>query len=716
MLKDKKNEFFVVSKQEYDVLYSGKDYLEKSLVPVDGKIIADIPLKNQINEPNEEYYKWQFIYAILHSNLYNKENIGVEIYLPKGNKDSKPIKIDGCIFDDEDWIHYYKKWRNNRDYNAVEWLSNHIIGIMEFKKSDGKDIKKVFSSQVKSYLKAPDTSYCLGIYYDTERLYLFHKTDGKIIRYDDSKNQKGVKSGTNDLTLELSDPYHYLPSFNDLVERTNVVKNIDRANRTIKDLFPITGVNSKEINSAMLEILRTLDSVGLVNQRGYEIIIETLAIKIRDEKRNVSSLERNVNDLLKFYISEEELQFNNLGENNIQQFISRMEVLYEDAQVHYPTILRENIDWARENHIKVVISVVKYLQDYTFILSEKTDINQLVFYQFASKFAKDQQAQFVTPLTIGNFMVDICNPRDNDTVIDPTVGIADFLSSSYIRSGRTLDSGNLFGVDIDEQMVMLAELNMLLSGVNEDPVLLHKPGYGSLLYKFNSLNELVELQPENHKNGNWDNWKDGTKLKKFSVSITNPPFGENRKFKPVTKRDQEVAELYELWETARSGDWIDPGLLFLENTYRILDTNGRMAFVVSNSISSIDRWKEARDWLIDKMRIVAIFDLPENVFAETGVNTSIIVAYKPAPEKLVELKENNYEFFSREIKNVGYEVRTSNRIKFYSEEFKIDNTDFKYEIDEYGQPVLNEDFSGIVKEFRKWIVTQEKELKDIFLS
>jgi type I restriction enzyme M protein len=36
---------------------------------------------------------------------------------------------------------------------------------------------------------------------------------------------------------------------------------------------------------------------------------------------------------------------------------------------------------------------------------------------------------------------------------------------------------------------------------------------------------------------------------------------------------------------------------------------------------------------------VALFDLPPNVFAETGVNTSIIIAYKPTDRELSKLKK-----------------------------------------------------------------------------
>ena len=71
---------------------------------------------------------------------------------------------------------------------------------------------------------------------------------------------------------------------------------------------------------------------------------------------------------------------------------------------------------------------------------------------------------------------------------------------------------------------------------------------------------------ELHKSGNWDNWLDSTRLKKFDVVLTNPPFGEDRKFEPRTQREKEIIEMYELWHTARSGNWIDLGLVFLENS------------------------------------------------------------------------------------------------------------------------------------------------------
>ena len=185
---------FLQAKNEFDAKYRKTLVLEHSLVPVDGKYLTEISLKNKKGEPSEEYYKWQFIFTLTHSGLYSKDYLGAEIYFPKGNKSSAPIKIDACIFDDKKWSDFYEKWRKSKDDDAVEWLRQHLIGTIEFKKSDGKDIKTVFTSQVKAELKESESNYCLGFYYDSERLYIFQRKNGAVLRYDESKNQKGTKA------------------------------------------------------------------------------------------------------------------------------------------------------------------------------------------------------------------------------------------------------------------------------------------------------------------------------------------------------------------------------------------------------------------------------------------------------------------------------------------------------------------------------------------
>src|SRR3989344_3299810 len=689
---------FLEAKNEFDKKYSKTLVLERSIVPVDGKYLTGISLKNKKGEPNEEYYKWQFIFALTHSDLYSKNYLGAEIYFPKGNKSSAPIKIDACIFDDKKWVDFYEKWRKSKDDDAVEWLRLHLVGTIEFKKSDGKDIKTVFTSQVKPELKESESNYCLGFYYDSERLYIFQRKNGAVLRYDESKNQKGDKSSTTQLSLD-----------------------------------PITGAASSQINQAISNILKTLDRVGLGNNpRGYEILIEMLALKIFDEKRSeeykkTTSSNKNLKfyqtepekAALSFFITDAEKQFFKLSDSDVQSFLDRIRQLYNDAAAKYNVILKSvdtaTINWKDESHVRAIGSVVENLQDYSFIKSSDTDLYQLVFYKFSNEFSKTDKAQFITPLKIIDFLVKIVNPGTGETIIDPTVGIADFLSMSFVNSKQSLDDSNFFGVDNDDQMIKLAQLNMLLNG-DGNATLKYQPDKGSLLYKFNTKKELVPLDVKLHKNGNWDNWKDDTKLLKFDVVLTNPPFGENRKIEPKNESEKAMVELYELWDTARSGNWMDPGLLFLENAYRILKVQGRLGIVLSNSIASVDRWEVARKWLASKMRIVGLFDLPPNIFAETGVNTTIVVGYKPTDDELKKLNKNGYEVFVKDIQRIGYEVRTSNRVKFFNPVYKIDENDFEIVINEQGESVLDEEFTETIGDFRKWALSQEETLKKLFLK
>jgi type I restriction enzyme M protein len=683
--------------------------------------------KKKNGQRNEQYYKWQFLYSIVHSGLFAKDYIGTEVQFPKGNKSSAPIKLDGAIFDDISWFDKYKDYHENGNNESLEWLREHLIVVLEFKKEDNKNVADVWEKQLKAYLNESRRSFCLAILYDTERLYLFRKHNNKFLRYSEEFNTKGEDSKTKELSLHLPDPYLNLPSFEDLLKWTeNIV--FDRSKRTINDLDKISGVHSTQINDAMSSILRTMDKVGMVNQKGFEILIQILSLKIYDEKRNEKTPKR----FLDFYITEEEKKFITLADKPLQEFLKRISALRDDASGTYYRILKDNpLNVKNENHIKVLIEVVYQFQNYSFVLSYKTDLYQLVFYRFAAAFSKDRYAQFVTPLHLIDFLVNIVNPRNGESVVDPTVGIADFLSVSYVNSDSKLDDNNIFGMDIDEQMVMLATLNMLLNG-DGNAKIKAKAGYGSLLSKFDYKGDILELVPSMNQKGNWDERPDDNQLKKFDVVLTNPPFGEDRAFVPKDKKDLEMIQCYELWhlysnkgeelphgkkgKAKKQASKIDLGVVFLENAYRILNENGRMGIVLSNSIASIDSHKIARKWLMDKMRIVAIFDLPANVFAETGVNTSIIVAYKPNESELAKLKEQNYQIFARDIQRTGYEVKTSKRVKFFSKIYKINYENFEIEIDKDGRAILDEEFTETIADFKKWCLSQEVQLQDIFIK
>lgn len=662
---------------------------------------------------NEQYYKWQFLYCFVSAGLCSKDFIGVEVSFPKGNKNSASIKLDAAIFDNKDWFEHYSALHTKKDdskWDELNWLKEHLICGIEFKKEGSKDIKGVFNSQLKAYMNESSKETVFGILYDEGRLYLFKGIGKQYLRLSDEFNIEN--KGKIDATYDVPDPYVNLLSFDGMLKYNSIASQLtDYSGRHLIDLGIISKTDSRKLNDALYQILHTMDKCGLVNQKGYNILIQLLALKIYDEKHNDSDL--------KFYINPDEMNYTVLTDDGIQDFLNRLEKLREDAKTAYIKILSENyFNNANANQVKVAIQIVKQFQNYSFTHSERNNLYQLVFYKFASQFSKADNAQFITPLQIIDFIVDIVNPKHNESIIDPTVGIADFLSVSYVKSDGKLDDTNVYGMDIDEDMVKLATLNMLLNGDGNATIEAKSDGLGSILSKFGDDGKILELVPKTESrlhnyNGNWDKRVDGKKLKKFDIVLTNPPFGEARSWIPADS-EKGIAECYELWNRYKQTK-IDMGVIFLENAFRVLKENGRMAIVLSNSIASIDAHSEARKWLCENMRIVAIVDLPPNIFAEAGVSPTIIFAYKPPKKELEKLLKSNYQVFSREIKKVGYEVKTKNKVKYFETQYKINPVTFEKEINTDGTAMLDEEFTETVKKFKVWCNTQEDSLKKLFL-
>lgn len=174
--------------------------------------------------------------------------------------------------------------------------------------------------------------------------------------------------------------------------------------------------------------------------------------------------------------------------------------------------------------------------------------------------------------------------------------------------------------------------------------------------------------------------------------------------------------MYEKYTETNPKSGLDKGVVFLENAIRQIKEGGRFAIVLSNAIMSNNTWPFVRQWVMERIRVVALFDLPENVFAETGVNTTILVGYKPAKERLEQLIADDYSVFTRDILNVGYKKKTSKRTVKFDNDYALDLDTFETITNAEGESVLNEDFTQIVKEFKEWCVNQELELKKLFLE
>lgn len=260
---------FAEKKNEFDSTLGQSSILKESSVPVNGEIRENVLIRNNEGQRLEEYYKWQFIYSVINSGLYQRGFIGIEVSFPKGNPLSKPIKLDAAIFDRKEWITHYKKFWREKKQSSLDWLRNHLIVAIEFKNNEGRNIKKYFNQQLKPAIKESEKDCVFGIYYDAGKIWIFQKRNNKILRYDDSKNQKG-ENNINELSLESSDDYSIIPSFEQIIDRINREKFIE----------PINEETEKTIHH-----LRRLSVDRLIKEEGEGIVdIPLLGFRLKKEE------------------------------------------------------------------------------------------------------------------------------------------------------------------------------------------------------------------------------------------------------------------------------------------------------------------------------------------------------------------------------------------------------------------------------------------------
>lgn len=312
------------------------------------------------------------------------------------------------------------------------------------------------------------------------------------------------------------------------------------------------------------------------------------------------------------------------------------------------------------------------------------------------------------------------NPIKGEEVCDPCCGIADFPAMAFKHTHRKDEeyppnASHYFGFDVEPNNLKLAELNLVLNGDGGATLKEMDSLFQKLLENGDDVLKYAEFNEQNY-NIDWTHKDNPEKdLKKFKIIATNPPFGKGRDLL-ITKENGTTINLYETYKKKLDPDkdgkeklpnTMDNGALFLENAYKLLEDGGRMGIILSNSIASIKEWENIRMWLLSKMRIVALFDLPANTFGETGVATTVIVAYKPKENEQY-LLTNDYEVFIKEIENIGYEVKTVQRAVHFQPQFIIDEETFDHTSD------LEEDFTSMIIEFKEYLQRQEEEIKNAF--
>ena len=278
---------------------------------------------------------------------------------------------------------------------------------------------------------------------------------------------------------------------------------------------------------------------------------------------------------------------------------------------------------------------------------------------------KGESGQFFTPREIVRFAMDIINPsyKDNELVLDTACGSGGFLSIAieklrkqieelYKSRNFSKDKLNLMLKDYADKYIYGCDIDPLLYRISKSYMAIVGDGKSNI-YNFDSLEPYESLN---------ENFKKRIKPGTVNVITTNPPFGTK-----IDDTRDYVLEKYELGHKLIDGeptkelvDGQDPDKLFVERDILYLkdatdsEEGGRMVIVLpkQNLSGAQEESVEFRKWLLKKVQITAIVDLPREAFQpHTGTKTSLVFLKK------VKNIPEDYPIFMAVSEAVGHDRR-----------------------------------------------------------
>lgn len=294
-------------------------------------------------------------------------------------------------------------------------------------------------------------------------------------------------------------------------------------------------------------------------------------------------------------------------------------------------------------------SFLKQINEFTYDHSER--LGDAFEYLLSVLSSQGDAGQFRTPRHIIDFIVEVVNPKKNDTVLDPACGTAGFLISSYrhiLKANTDKKNGdkltntekkrlmnNFAGYDISPDMVRLSLVNMYLHGFSNPKI-----------YEYDTLSSEQR----------WDETAD--------VILANPPFMTPKGGIRPHKRFSIQAKRSEV--------------LFVDYIAEHLNPNGRAGVIVPEGIifQSSNAYKNLRKMLIENY-LWCVVSLPAGVFQPySGVKTSILLMDK-------NLAKKTDKILFVKIENDGFDLGAQRR--------PIDKNDLPKALDfirKYNQAVL----------------------------
>lgn len=307
----------------------------------------------------------------------------------------------------------------------------------------------------------------------------------------------------------------------------------------------------------------------------------------------------------------------------------RILALYEEGRKMLKNVFNDDIRLSPRG-IKIA---VQYLQG---INLSKTDIaiKESAFEKINRLSYKLSRGQFVTPRSIVDFIVNAMPISPEYRIIDTSCGSGNYLIRYFDRMRKqTSDTSqnNLYGIEIDEQIVRVAKVNMMLHEMDSINVVRHNG-----LASAEGIAKILKKSDFGYGS--------------FDLAITTPPFvrfqSKTAYFAPnrLSINADNTIQIRENQPTE---------VLFIEQNFKYLKDGGLLAIIVPDGLLFNPSLQYARNEIESIFRIVAIIGLPSHTFMPaTAVKCTLLILKKMTEGQRAEYQDMNYDIFMAIVKSI----------------------------------------------------------------
>lgn len=351
-----------------------------------------------------------------------------------------------------------------------------------------------------------------------------------------------------------------------------------------------------------------------------------------------------------------------------------MQILFHDTK----DVFREDHLFDENESIKIrqnsFEQILAKLQTYN-LSDTQDDIKGIAFEQFLGTTFRGELGQFFTPRTIVNFMTHVLDPKEGETVCDPTCGSGGFLIKAFeymreqveeeIKEAKAKLRAELEGDHYDqlseeEQLAVNERIEAMQAKLNQE---LNAQVEGSRMYNLSRnciygtdanprMARTSKMNMIMHGDGHGGVHHhdgllniNGIFEERFDVILTNPPFGARiDRSQKITEADKFTDEALIAKYTEKYGDAYENSLkqvndhigdsllslydvgsmsaltevLFMERCLRLLKKGGRMGMVLPEGVLNTTNLQKVREYFEGRAKIIFICSIPQDVFIAAG--------------------------------------------------------------------------------------------------